>query len=137
MNVNEMSKLDLEKALIAGEKDPELKHQILNRLLELDNKENMEQMQIMKEINEKVKSIDGLMDLISNKVIYSTNINKEELEEIKTLIKEMKIIMENNDVEKEQKLQKVLKKGINLGSQIAIPLLTEYIKEEAKKYGIF
>jgi len=109
----------------------------LNRLLELDNKENMEQMQIMKEINEKVKSIDGLMDLISNKVIYSTNINKEELEEIKTLIKEMKIIMENNDVEKEQKLQKVLKKGINLGSQIAIPLLTEYIKEEAKKYGIF
>jgi len=26
MNVNEMSKLDLEKALIAGEKDPELKH---------------------------------------------------------------------------------------------------------------
>ena len=30
MNVNEMSKLDLEKALIAGEKDPELKHQILN-----------------------------------------------------------------------------------------------------------
>ncbi len=137
MDVNEMSKLDLEKALIDEKKDPELKQQILNRLLELDNQENMEQMQIMREINEKVKSIDGLMDLISNKVISSTDINKEELEEIKTLIKEMKIIMENEDVEKEQKLQKVLKKGINLGSQMAIPLLTEYIKEEARRYGIF
>jgi hypothetical protein len=50
----------------------------------------------------------------------------------------MKDIMEDsNSREKEGSVGKVLKKGIDMGSQVAIPLLVEYIKLEAIRLGIF
>lgn len=138
MDINKMSKAELEKMLIRGIEDNELKQAVIEKIIDLDNQGNLECIEIMKSMDKKLESIDGVLDVIAERFSSAENLNSEQLEEIQFLIKEMKDIMEDSsNREKEGSIGKVLKKGIDMGSQVAIPLLVEYIKLEAIRLGIF
>jgi len=137
MDINKMPKTELEKILIRGIEDSKLKQAVIERIIDLDNQGNLEHIEIIKSMDKKLESIDGVLDVIAERFSSAENLNSEQLEEIQFLIKEMKDIMEDSsNREKEGSIGKVLKKGIDMGSQVAIPLLVEYIKLEYIKRGI-
>ncbi len=135
-----MTKLELKKEMSTNFKNvgPENRDEILFQYYKLEEEEDKEELRIKKSLEKNLSNIYLALTKLSDEFIRDSDMNKDQIEEIEKLINEMKNIMEKPENEQnEEKLKKVLNKSINMGSQIALPLLVEFIKVKAMAKGIF
>lgn len=140
MDISKMTKLELKKEMSTNFKNvgPENRDEILFQYYKLEEEEDKEELRIKKSLEKNLSNIYLALTKLSDEFIRDSDMNKDQIEEIEKLINEMKNIMEKPENEQnEEKLKKVLNKSINMGSQIALPLLVEFIKVKAMAKGIF
>lgn len=96
----------------------------------------IEMLEELKKVTELLKSIGGNLDYLSQAIITNSELTQMDLQNLNELLLEFKQIMISHEDDKDDKLATVLKKSLDLGTQISVPLLVEYIKFKAKSAGI-
>lgn len=86
------------------------------------------------QILEELKKLGNTLNLLVDEFEKQIQVSSEDKLETQKLLAELKQITLSSEDKpaKDKKIFSILKNGMNLGSQILLPLLVEYIKYEAK-----
>ena len=103
-------------------------------------KEELEQEKLseLKQIKGILGSLGYSLDLLVDSINGHANLTNIELRQMNELLSEFKraVVEGGSEEEKESKIKNVLISGLNVSSKVALPLFVEYLKVEAKKYGL-
>jgi len=113
----------------------------MKRKLEDEEKIHKEELE-QEKLNE-LKQIRGMMgklgyslDILVDSINTQVGLTNTELGQMNELLSEFKRAVVEGGSDEESKVKNILISGLNVSSKVALPLFVEYLKVEARKYGL-